>query len=90
MAKGRKTGGRKKGTPNKINALLKDEILQAADQAHPDGRIGYLQQQAQENPAAFMTLLGKILPTQSDVTSNGETIQFPSEIVLRAADANGN
>ena len=59
-----KTGGRKKGTPNKITALLKDEILAAADAAHPDGRVGYLTQQAQQNPAAFLTLLGKVLPIQ--------------------------
>jgi stalled ribosome alternative rescue factor ArfA len=64
MAKGFKTGGRQKGTPNKINALLKDEILQAADEAHPEGRVGYLRSQATENPVAFMTLLGKVMPTQ--------------------------
>lgn len=64
MAKGRKTGGRTKGTPNKVTALLKDEILQAADEAHEGGRVGYLKMQAVENPAAFMTLLGKVLPTQ--------------------------
>lgn len=64
MAKGMKTGGRTKGTPNKITALLKDEILQAAEAAHKDGRVGYLTEQAKENPAAFMTLLGKVLPTQ--------------------------
>ena len=28
--------------------------------------------------------------TQADVTSNGETISFPSEIILRAADASGD
>jgi hypothetical protein len=64
MAKGFKSGGRKKGVPNKINALLKDDILQAADQAHPDGRVGYLTQQAKDNAPAFLTLLGKVLPTQ--------------------------
>lgn len=64
MAKGRKTGGRAKGTPNKLTALLKDEILQAASEAHPEGRVGYLREQALENPTAFLTLLGKVLPTQ--------------------------
>ncbi len=58
-ATGKKTGGRKKGTPNKITALLRDDILQAAADAHPQGRLGYLTHQAQENPTAFMTLLGK-------------------------------
>ena len=59
-----KTGGRQAGTPNKVNALLKDDILQAAQNAHPQGRVAYLTQQAQENPAAFLTLLGKVLPSQ--------------------------
>lgn len=62
MAKGKKTGGRTKGTPNKVTALLKDDILQASSDAHPDGRVGYLTQQARENPTAFLTLLGKVLP----------------------------
>jgi hypothetical protein len=71
MALGRKTGGRTKGTPNKITALLKDEILQAADMAHEQGRVGYLTQQAQENPTAFLTLLGKVLPMQVEGSGEG-------------------
>ena len=65
MAQGYKTGGRQKGTPNKMTALLKDAILQAAENAGgTEGTVGYLQKQATENPAAFMGLLGKVLPTQ--------------------------
>jgi hypothetical protein len=79
MAKGYKTGGRRKGTPNKVNALLKDEILQAADGAHPDGRVGYLKKQAVENPVAFLTLLGKVLPTQV----NGPGKDGEHELVVR-------
>lgn len=67
----KKTGGRKKGTPNKINALLKDDILQAASAAHPDGRVGYLTQQAKDNPTAFLTLLGKVLPMQVTGADDG-------------------
>ncbi len=59
-----KTGGRKKGTPNKVNALLKDQILEAGGKAHPDGMVGYLVQQGKNKPTAFLTLVGKILPTQ--------------------------
>ena len=59
-----KTGGRKKGTPNKTTALLKDAILKAASLAHEDGLVGYLKYQATLNPGPFMALLGKILPTQ--------------------------
>lgn len=58
-----KTGGRQKGTPNKLTAPLKEAILLAAEGAHKDGMVGYLQQQAKNNPSAFMVLLGKVLPT---------------------------
>ena len=55
--------GNRRG-PAKTTKLLKDAILQAANNAHPDGMVGYLTQQAQENPGPFMSLLGKVLPTQ--------------------------
>lgn len=65
MSKGAKTGGRQKGTPNKTTALLKDAILLAAERAGgKDGLVGYLRSQAIANPGPFMTLLGKVLPTQ--------------------------
>ncbi len=65
MAKGYKTGGRRKGTPNKTTALLKDAVLQAAEEAgDEEGMVGYLVKQAKENPAPFLTLLGKVLPMQ--------------------------
>lgn len=87
MAKGRKTGGRKPGTPNKITALLKDEILQAAENAHQDGRVGYLTEQARENPQAFMTLLGKVLPTQvQGPGKDGEIYMIVQTGVPRADD----
>lgn len=65
MAQGVKTGGRKKGTPNKTTGLLKDAILKAAEKAGgKEGLTGYLQMQAVENAGPFMALLGKVLPTQ--------------------------
>jgi len=54
--------GRKKGVPNKATAALKEMILTALDEAHPEGGIGYLRSQASENPVAFMALVGKVLP----------------------------
>lgn len=64
MAAGRKTGGRQAGTPNKITADLKRAILEAAEAAGGEGgTAGYLTRQADENPSAFMSLLGKVLPT---------------------------
>lgn len=56
--------GRPKGVPNKITADLRRAILEAAEAAGgKGGTAGYLTRQADENPAAFMTLLGKVLPT---------------------------
>ena len=63
MTQGYKTGGRQKGTPNKENRLLREMILQALDE-QDGGGVEYLKKQASDNPASFMTILGKILPTQ--------------------------
>ena len=60
-----KTGGRQKGTPNKMTALLKDAIIEAATLAGDDGGlVEYLRKQARQNPGPFMALLGKVLPMQ--------------------------
>ncbi len=53
--------GRPKGVPNKTTTKIKDMITQALDDA---GGVQYLVKQARENPAAFMTLVGKVLPMQ--------------------------
>ena len=53
--------GRKKGVPNKVNADLKAMILGALAGA---GGQDYLQRQAELNPGAFLTLIGKVLPMQ--------------------------
>ena len=58
---GNRGQGRKKGVPNKQTTALKDMILAALDGA---GGIDYLKAQAIETPAAFMTLVGKVLPLQ--------------------------
>ena len=57
--------GRPKGARNKTTALLKDALIQADIEAGGDGgMIGYLKQQAKDNPAPFMALLGKVIPLQ--------------------------
>ena len=58
--------GRKKGVPNKINGDLKAMILGALAGA---GGQDYLQRQAELNPGAFLTLIGKVLPMQ--ITGEG-------------------
>ena len=60
---GNRGKGRPKGSPNKITADVKRAILEAAEAAGGNGgMVGYLTLQASDNPAAFMTLLGKVLP----------------------------
>lgn len=53
--------GRPKGVPNKLTATIKEAIEVAF---HGVGGAEYLMRQAEENPQAFMTLLGKIIPAQ--------------------------
>jgi len=73
-----KTGGRKRGTPNCTTALLKDAILEAAQQAggNTDGLVAYLKQQAEKNPGPFMVLLGKVLPLQPVGSVDDEPINI--------------
>ncbi|MGC2074710.1 MAG: hypothetical protein WA728_01455 [Xanthobacteraceae bacterium] len=87
-----KTGGRKKGTPNKISSALKEAILVAAEQAGGEqGIVGYLRVQALANPAAFMSLLGKVLPmTIADTGKDEETRWVVTTRVVWPEDKDGN
>ncbi len=60
----RRGPGRPKGSPNKVTGAVKDMILTALSEAHPEGGVAYLKQQAEKNPVAFMALVGKVLPLQ--------------------------
>ena len=53
--------GRPKGAANKMTKALKEMILEALDNS---GGVEYLQAQAMDNPTAFLTLVGKVLPLQ--------------------------
>ncbi|WP_423066158.1 hypothetical protein [Devosia sp. CN2-171] len=68
IGEGKAGPGRPKGSPNKVTAVLKDAILQAATEAGDGDLVAYLKRQAGENPVAFMTLLGKVLPLQVEGT----------------------
>jgi hypothetical protein len=81
--------GRKKGIPNKTTLALKEMILKALDDV---GGADYLVSQAMENPTAFMTLVGKVLPLQvNGAGKDGEHV-ITSKIVrevVRPNDSNG-
>jgi hypothetical protein len=55
--------GRPKGSRNKLTRDIREMIRAALDKA---GGIAYLVKQAELNPTAFMSLLGKMIPTQID------------------------
>lgn len=61
MALGRKTGGRQPGSTNKITGDIKAMVVGALAGV---GGTEYLMRQAEENPAAFMSLVGRVLPLQ--------------------------
>lgn len=63
-AEGNRGRGRPKGSANFATKQLKDMILAALDAADPAGGVGYLTAQAEKNPGAFLTLVGKVLPLQ--------------------------
>jgi len=73
MANGKRTPpppgpGRPKGSKNKVPQELKAMILQALDES---GGVEYLKVQAHENPANFLTLVGKVLPLTVQGTGEG-------------------
>ena len=71
MAKSRTSGqGRPKGTPNKTTKALKDMILGALKDA---GGQDYLKRQAGNNPNAFLSLLGRVVPQEVKADINAKS-----------------
>ncbi|WP_202617163.1 MULTISPECIES: hypothetical protein [unclassified Rhizobium] len=74
--------GRPQGALNKTTAALKEAILMAAemtgeDKAGKGGLVGYCAFLAKEEPRAFASLLGRVLPMQ--VTAIVTTVQRTKE-----------
>lgn len=63
--------GRPKGALNKNTKALKDMILAALDKK---GGIDYLVEQADANPTAFLTLVGKVLPLDVNNKHDGQVV----------------
>ncbi len=66
-----KTGGRQRGTPNRVTAQVKDAILAAFDEV---GGKDYLVEMARAEPKAFLTLLGKLVPAQVRAELEGSAV----------------
>ncbi|RVD26604.1 hypothetical protein, partial [Mesorhizobium sp. M4B.F.Ca.ET.017.02.2.1] len=66
--KGRKTGGRVAGTPNKVTASIKEAVTEAFEKA---GGVDYLVKLATEDPRTFCGLVGKVRHLQADAKLDG-------------------
>jgi hypothetical protein len=69
MALGRKTGGRQKGTPNKMTANARDAIAMAATELGGPDRLVTWAKEAPENERAFwVQIFPKLVPVQSELS----------------------
>lgn len=87
MAKGIKTGGRTKGTPNKTTGQLKEMILQALENK---GGVDYLEKCASDNPTAFLSLVGKVLPLQVNGAGDDGAHLTRSEVTFKIVRADAD
>lgn len=69
--------GRPKGAQNKLTRTIKEAIEVSFEKV---GGADYLAQMAIEQPSAYMTLLGKVLPTQIAAEINGSMGLLPAKI----------
>lgn len=72
--RGRKTGGRVAGVPNKATGDIKAMVLGALSDV---GGRDYLAARALDQPVAFMGLIGRVLPLQLSGQNGG-----PVEMVI--------
>jgi hypothetical protein len=83
MATGKKTGGRKKGTPNKLSSTVKENVVAVFN--HLNGEeLTHIKDWALENPTQFYNLYAKLLPTEieAEVEHGGEMVHKIERIVI--------
>lgn len=64
----REGAGRPKGSVDKGNAMIREMIVEALDRV---GGVDYLIRQAEEQPKAFLSLIGKVMPVQLEGAGGG-------------------
>jgi hypothetical protein len=81
MAKGKKTGGRKKNTPNKTTSAVKEALSLAFDKV---GGVASLAAWARDNQTEFYKLWVKMLPQELQHSDpDGQPLTF----TIRLGDA---
>jgi hypothetical protein len=87
----KKRGGRKKGTPNRVNKDLLQAIVQAAEQVGSDGKgkggvAGYMHRLADEKTGHFIPLLRQAVQKQAPAAKQPATaVVYRSEDEFRRA-----
>jgi hypothetical protein len=76
--------GRPKGARNKLTRDIREMIRAALDKV---GGVSYLVKQAESNPTAFLTLVGKIIPAQIDATVRRELPEMSRDELLTLLQA---
>lgn len=84
MAKGRKTGGRRKGSRNKTTVSVKEALTQAFDEM---GGVPSLVEWGQANRRDFYAIWGKLIPREMDITSKGESLAALAAAAFGKPDA---
>jgi hypothetical protein len=99
MAKGQKTGGRTKGTPNKMTQTAKEAIAIAAEQLGGAERlVAWAQEESQNERVFWGTIYPKLLPLQVtgenggavEVRTSLDVRKLPTEVlaqIMKAKDA---
>jgi hypothetical protein len=72
MAKGKKTGGRVKGSKNKVQATVKDNIIAVF---HRIGGIEAMTAWAENNQTEYFRLYGRLLPIETQVSGQITIVQ---------------
>lgn len=80
VVKRKRGSGSRKGVPNVLTREIKDMIRGALEDA---GGQKYLAAQAKENPAAFLSLLGKIIPRDIRAEIHNPYAEIPDEGITR-------
>lgn len=83
--------GRPKGSLNKTTTALKEAILSAAENVGNEmspgsGSTGYLEFLAKDQPSAFATLLGKVLPMQVQGDPDAPIVAVIERRIVKAGD----
>lgn len=83
MAKGEKTGGRSKGTPNKQSLAVKQCIVNAFENI---GGVANLSVWAEANQTEFYKLWGKMIPHEVTGEDGGDIQITVKKVVHSATD----